>query len=79
MYEVETYDLSRPGTAGSDATKTGRIRVDSSGNAHEVNEKSIEDDLLKVTLTGGEGESAIPEDKKVSTIGSSSFHALPKH
>ena len=70
MYEVETYDLSRPGTAGSDATKTVRVRVDSNGTAHEVNEKSIEDDLLKVQPTGGEGESAIPEDKKVWTAGS---------
>lgn len=69
MSEVETYDLSRPGTAGSDATKTGRVRVDSNGIAHEVNEKSIEDDMLKVQLTGGEGESAIPEDKKVGTAG----------
>ncbi len=63
MSEVETYDISRPGTAGSDATHTTRVRADSKGSALE---KTVDDDLLKVQLKGGEGESAIPEDQKVN-------------
>ncbi|KAI0091946.1 multidrug resistance protein 4 [Irpex rosettiformis] len=64
MSQVETLDISRPGTAGSDATKTIRVHADSIGSLHEVNEKQTGDDFLKVQTAGDEEESAIPEDKK---------------
>ena len=57
----EQGDVTRPGTAGSDSTKTQvyseRLDVVGHGNDQSVSEK--------VEFHGGEGQSAIPEDTKV--------------
>ena len=57
----EQDDATRPGTAGSDSTKTqiSSERLDTVG--HE-NDQVVSE---KEKLHGGEGQSAIPEDTKV--------------
>jgi hypothetical protein len=75
MSQVDIADVSRPTTAGSESTKNIGI-VDVEGKdpltQETVNEKPVE--LERPRFTAGEGESAIPEDKKVQLI---SFSTSP--
>ncbi|KAI0347386.1 multidrug resistance protein 4 [Trametopsis cervina] len=62
MSTVETKEVSRPGTAGSDATKTTRV-PDNSGS-----DKPGVEEVLQEKFVGGEGDAAIPEDTKEDAI-----------
>lgn len=66
MSFVENGGATRPGTAGSDSTKKTRGQTDSDcANLDFVSEKQDPDDQPTTGYVGGEGESAIPEDRKV--------------
>ena len=56
----EKESSTRPGTAGSDSTKTHALPESQDSTRLGVPEKE--------QLHGGEGESAIPEDKKARTV-----------
>lgn len=75
MPELETHDVSRPNTAVSDATMTSRPRADSKDSQREGNGKSTLDESHELHYMGGEGQSAIPEDTKVSFL-ATPFDAL---
>lgn len=71
MSFVDNGSATRPGTAGSDSTKKTRVQADSECAHQDLdNEKQDLDDVpSNLPHTDGEGESAIPEDRKVSVFG----------
>ena len=62
MPQVDPSNVSRPGTAESSSTTGTRA-----GNLDEQQTvgKELTEELQAPKFTGGEGESAIPEDRKV--------------
>ena len=76
---VENLYATRPGTATSSRTKITRIEdEDKVAEKPECKEVSAETNLHvseNPVLVGGEGESAIPEDKKVHPVDGLLFYS----